>query len=266
MVSHSIFVLSPLKISRLTFTLRPLPVLPAQLPSLDPSSWLNDGNSIGLPNQNSLCLKTEIHQRCLFIIIGHLVSYAIFYLYPHIENKHSSTQSCNYSQCLFSPPLWKHLPPSLTSTLQCCALLLGSSLYLLFLRGILALVLYSMMTSAMAQWHSWMVLTIISTRAFLLTQLTGMAKWNPTSLVSPRGSPSLNNCHPKNKITSTGARTTASVICSSRSSWNMLAINKPVHAWESGGWLPSPSPKVTLNGSNSIPIFMCWVTLLMLRS
>ena len=58
-----------------------------------------------------------------------------------------------------------------------------------------------------------------------------------------RGSPSLSDHHPKNKIAYLGARTTASVIHSSRPPWN---INKPVHTWEGGGWSPPPSPKVTL--------------------
>ena len=49
-----------------------------------------------------------------------------------------------------------------------------------------------------------------------------------------KGSPSLRNCHLKNKITSPGARTTASVIHSSRPSLNMLGINTMVHAWEGG--------------------------------
>ena len=85
-----------------------------------------------------------------------------------------------------------------------------------------------------------------STWASLLVQLTGWAKQNPTSLLLPRGNPSLNNLHPKNKIASLGARTTASVIHSSRPSWNKLAINEPVHAWEGWGWSPPPSPTVTL--------------------
>ena len=80
----------------------------------------------------------------------------------------------------------------------------------------------------------------------LLAQLTGLPKQNPTTLVSPRGSPSLNNHWPKNKIASPGAKTTASVICSSRPSWNMLAITELVQAWRHEGWSPPPSPKVTL--------------------
>ena len=50
----------------------------------------------------------------------------------------------------------------------------------------------------------------------------------------------------KNKIASPGARTTASVIHSSRPSWNMSAINELVHTWEGGGWSSPPSPKFTL--------------------
>ena len=65
--------------------------------------------------------------------MGCLVFYAVFYFYPHDENEHSSTQSHNYLLCYFSPLLWKHLPPSLTSTLGCCMLLWGSGWSLLFL-------------------------------------------------------------------------------------------------------------------------------------
>ena len=55
----------------------------------------------------------------------HLVFYAIFYFYPNAENEHSSAQFKNYSFCHFSALLWKHLLPSLTSTLQSCTLLAG---------------------------------------------------------------------------------------------------------------------------------------------
>ena len=47
--------------------------------------------------------------------------------------------------------------------------------------------------------------------------------------------PPLSDHLPKNKIASPGSRTTALVICSSRQSWNMSAINKPLHVWEGGG-------------------------------
>ena len=66
------------------------------------------------------------------------------------------------------------------------------------------------------------------------------------TLAFPRGDPFLHDCHPKNRIASPGARTTASVICSSRPSWNISTINKPCHVWKGGGWLPPPSPRVTL--------------------
>ena len=70
--------------------------------------------------------------------MGCLVFYAFFYFNPHIENEYSSAQSHDYWHHPFSSPLWKHLPPSLASTLQCCKLLWGSSLSLLFLGDILA--------------------------------------------------------------------------------------------------------------------------------
>ena len=100
--------------------------------------------------------------------------------------------------------------------------------------GLLAIVLFSMMASAIAWKLSCTVLTVVSTWSSLPAQFTGLAKWNPTSIALPRGSSSLSNHHLKNKIASPGARTTASVIHSSRPSWNMLAINKLVHAWEGG--------------------------------
>ena len=62
----------------------------------------------------------------------------------------------------------------------------------------------------------------------------------------PKGSPSLSDCHPKHKIASPGARTTASVIHSFRPSWNISAITKPLHSWESGVCSPPQSPRVTL--------------------
>ena len=46
-------------------------------------------------------------------------------------------------------------------------------------------------------------------------------------------------------------RVTASVICSSISSWSISAIYEPLHAWEGGGWSPPPSPRVTLTSIKS---------------
>ena len=132
---------------------------------------------------------------------------------------------------------------ALHSTHWCCMLLQGSGWSSLFLgghHGPLGLLLFSAMAVVMVQWPSWTVLTIIFIWDSIPSQLTELPKQNPTSLVSPRGSPSLNNHHPKNKIT------TSSVICSSSSSMNMSAIYKPVHAREGWGWSPPPSPKVTL--------------------
>ena len=103
----------------------------------------------------------------------------------------------------------------------------------------LALVLFSTMAFVMDKWPSWTALTVFSTWASLPAQLTWPAKRNQTSLASPRGSPSLSDGHLKNKITSLGARTTASGICSSRPSWNMSVINELVHAWEGGGLVSS---------------------------
>ena len=62
------------------------------------------------------------------------------------------------------------------------------------------------------------VLTVTSAWAALLAQLFRPIKQNPTSLAPSKGSPSLHDCHPKNRIASPGASTIASVICSSRPS------------------------------------------------
>ena len=111
----------------------------------------------------------------------------------------------------------------------------------------LALVLLSMTVSAMVQWPSWTVLTIIYTWASLPTKLTWPSKWNPTSLVSPRGSPSLSDHQPKNKIYClNGGQNHCFYNSFFRQSWNMLAINELVHAWGDGGWSPWLSPQVPL--------------------
>ena len=62
----------------------------------------------------------------------------------------------------------------------------------------LALVLFYTTVSAMAEQPSWTVLTVISIWAPLLAQLTGLAKWNPTSLSSPRDSPPFEQSSFKN--------------------------------------------------------------------
>ena len=88
---------------------------------------------------------------------------------------------------------------------------------------------FSMTASAMAQQPFWTVLTLVSTWTSFPAQLTDLANWNPTFLVSPRGSPSLSKHLPKNKIASPGARTTISVIflqghpgtCQQLMNWSM---------------------------------------------
>ena len=75
-------------------------------------------------------------------------------------------------------------------------------------------------------------------------QLNGLL--NLMFLAFSNGSPSLSDCLLKNKTASPSARTTSSVIHSSRQTWNMSAISDPLHAWEGGGWSPLPSLKVTM--------------------
>ena len=70
--------------------------------------------------------------------------------------------------------------------------------------GSLALVLFSRTASAMAQQPSCTVFTVASTCTVLLAQLTGPVKLNLTSLAFPKGSPSLSDHHPKNRIASLG--------------------------------------------------------------
>ena len=102
--------------------------------------------------------------------------------------------------------------------------------------GPLALILISTTASAVAWWPSCTVFMVTSTWVALLAQLMGPVKLNPTSLSFPKGSPSLHDHHPKNRIASPWASTTASVICSLRPSWNISSINEPLHSWEGGGW------------------------------
>ena len=111
--------------------------------------------------------------------------------------------------------------------------------------GPLALVLFSTTASMIAQQPTCTVFTVASTWVALPVQLMGPMKLNPTSLAFPKGSPSLCDCHPKIRIASLGTSTTALVICSSRPSWNISAINKPLQAWKGVGWSPPPSPRVT---------------------
>ena len=117
--------------------------------------------------------------------------------------------------------------------------------------GPLALILFSTTASAIAWPPSCMVFTIASNCAMLLAQLAWPVKLNLTSLAFPKGSPSLSDYHPKNKITSLGTRTTASVIHSWRPSWNIPAISELLHTWEGGGWSPSLPLKSLWHGCNS---------------
>ena len=101
--------------------------------------------------------------------------------------------------------------------------------------GPLAFVLFSTTASAMAWQPPCTVLTVIFISACLPAQITGPAPLDATSLAFSWGSPSLRDHLPNNKIASPGARTMALVFLFSRPSWNMSAINKPVHAWGDGG-------------------------------
>ena len=121
--------------------------------------------------------------------------------------------------------------------------------------GILApltLVFFSTTASTIAWQPSCMVFRVTSIWAILSAQLTVPVKLNLTSLTFPKGSPSLNDHYPKNKIASPGAMITVSAIHSLRPSWNMSAINQPLQAWEGGGWSPTPPSWSLWYGHNSM--------------
>ena len=103
--------------------------------SLDPLvSWSIDGNStcislIWTPSS----WRGRSTENCLSVIDGAcLVFYATSSTsMQNTENEHSYvTQSHNYSFCHFSALLWKHLPPSLTSTLWLLYAAVGVWLYI----------------------------------------------------------------------------------------------------------------------------------------
>ena len=132
-------------------------------------------------------LKREIHWKCLLVIMGALSSMA----------SSTSTHMLRTNIPLLSPwllalpfltSLQKHLPPNLASTHWYCMLLWGFGLSSLFHGGNLApwSFLFSMMASAMAWWPFSTALTIVSTWASLLAQLTGLSKWNTTSPTSSK--------------------------------------------------------------------------------
>ena len=225
-------VLSSLKIGRLTFTLRPLP---AQLPSLDPlirgDGWElhllpwselpppkeGDPPEVSTGNHGVPCLLCHLLLRCWGWAFSCSVSQLLILSFLSYASEASSSKPHILSSMLYA----------VTGVQLVYVVPQGHP-------GHLALIHFPMMASAMAQQPSSTVLTIISTWASLPAQLTGPPKQNPTSFASSRGRPSLSNHHQKNKIASPEAKTTASVICSSRLSWNISAINKPVHVWGVG--------------------------------
>ena len=129
-----------------------------------------------------------------------------------------------------------------------------------------ALVLFSTTASEMAQHPACTVFMVTSMWGVLPAQLMGPIKLNLTSQVLPKGSPSLSDHCPKNRIASPGPKTTASVINSSRPSWNISAINKPFHALEGWGPVTSSLPQSHSDGDTiACLICMCWVILSMIR-
>ena len=249
MVGHSTFGLSSLKIGRLTFTLRSLPILPALLLSLDPLVMVDLQEHHSLPWSE---LPPPEEGYPLEVSLSTCVVPCLLWHPLHLPTCWEWVFLCSVTWLLISSFLTSALEAS--SSKPCIhSLMLYAAVGIWFVfvvpwgcSGPLALVLFPMMVSVMAQWPSWTVLIVISTWASLPTQLTGPPKWNPTSLASLKGSHSLSYYQPKNKIASPGVKTTASVCHSSGPSWNMSAINKLVHAWGGEDWLPAPSPKVTL--------------------
>ena len=153
--------------------------------------------------------------------------------------------NCIANSCLHFGSIFFHAPHPLFNVI-CHG---GGPCYLHHSRrlpGPLALVLFSTTASAMAQHPSCTVFMVASTWVVLLAKLMGPIKLNPSSLAFPKGSPSLHDHHPKNRIASPGARTTALVIWCSRPSQSLSTIKEPLHAWEGGGWSPPSSPQVSL--------------------
>ena len=147
-VTASLVFLS-LKTSILTFTLRPLPTLLAQLLSLDPLITVNWWEfclllQCELPPEEGDPLEVSL-SNC-----GVPFFYAIFYFYPHAGNEHSSAQSHDYSFAISHLCFGSIFLQALASTLWCCMLLWGP-LCLHCSSGVpclLALVLFPL-------WHLW---------------------------------------------------------------------------------------------------------------
>ena len=173
-----------------------------------------------------------------------LVIYAIYYLDQHAENQHFFPQVHEHPHHHFLHLLLG--VSSLKSHIHSSMLYAAAGAWVALVipwghAGSLPLVLFSTTAFAIAWQPSCTVFKVTSTCTTLPAQLTGSVKLNLTSLAFPKGSPSLSNHLPKNKFASPEARTTSSVIHSLRPCWNMSAINKPLNAWEGGGW-SSPPP------------------------
>ena len=168
------------------------------------------GNFDCFSDQNFHTLKRVIHLRYPWESLVFLVFDATYYLDLSAENKHSFAWSCAQLHHPFWSPFHEHPLQLLTSTLWYNMQQWGS-LPLSFHGDILGPFLWSsfLTASAIAQWPSCIVLTVTSTWASLLAQLVGPVKLNPMSLAPPKGSPSLCDCHPKNRTASLGASTTA---------------------------------------------------------
>ena len=233
-------VFSSLKVSRLTFTLRPLS---------HPAEWLLSPEALVMVECCKLRLLTQLELPPQEE--GELPEMSLgIHDLPCLE--HHLLPLCSGLQLKASPFLASLLGAS-SSTPHIHSLILYAvaGVFITFIvpqghAGPLAFVLFSTTASAMAQWPFCTVFMVTSTYAVLPPQLMGPVKLNPTSLALPKGSPSLCDHCPKNRTASLWARTTALLICSSGPSWNMSAINKTLHAWEGGGWSPPPSPKFTL--------------------
>ena len=182
----------------------------------------------------------------------------------YAENKCLSTQAWINHIALSHPSFQEHPLPCHTSTLQYHMQWQGSSLPSSFYSDLLAPLPMFSFPQQLLQWLS-KVFMVASTWAALLAQLLRPVKLNLMSLVLPKESPSLCVCDPKHRTASLGASTTTLVICSSRPSWNMSTINKPLHALEGGGWLPPLPQSHSDMDMIMCPIFKYGVNLSMLR-
>ena len=132
---------------------------------------------------------------------------------------------CSLAQLYDSPLFHSSTPPQnhpllcLASTLWCCSRDLVGLLFPLGMSWFLGF--HPLFHHCVCNGSATLLHCIYFTWVCLPAQITGSATLNATSLAFPWERPSLRDHLPQNKIASQGARTTASVILSSRPSWDI---------------------------------------------